>query len=243
MADQNEDAVRKRVIAHMNADHQDSLIRYLRHQHDLDESTASNARLIDINPKQVILVASNKCYTLPMSPPMASLKESRERLIAMDEEARKALGLPPADGGHNGQVANGAAKEPSRTSTLVKRYVPPSGFHLVVFLACLATFTVFSRQEHVRPGSPLYDRALKHVPAFAEFCQRIQLWVFSAMLVIHTTEASFMGFGRLRKYGVTIGSPLWLTWVGSCFIEGFGSFQRLDQLVKREKEVKENHSH
>lgn len=226
------------LYTRMMADLTVQLIRFLRHQHQLPEATAANARLIDINPKQVILVASNKCYTLPIEPPMASLKESRERMIIMDQEARKALGLPLEDGDHkaangsaNGSAnghANGVAKPPraAGAGNLVKRYVPPSGFQLVVFLACLSTFAVFSRQENVRPGSPVYDRALKYAPGFADFCQRIQFWLFSAMVALHSSEAGFMGFGRLRKYGVRIGSPLWLTWVGSCFIEGVGCFHR-----------------
>lgn len=165
---------------------------------------------------------------------MFSFSEARERLIEMDQEARKALGVPPKSSnkmnGHTNGSANGHVDKKKGGATTadlqVNCYVPPSGFHLVVFLACLSTFVVFSRPENVRPGSVVYERALKYAPGFADFCQRIQFWLFSTMCLLHGGEAGFMGFGRLRKYGVPIGSPLWLKWTGSCLIEGFGSFQR-----------------
>lgn len=138
---------------------------------------------------------------------MASLKEARTRLVAMDEDARKALGVPKG------------------ASALVPRYVSPAGFDLVVWFAVVSTLIVFSRQQNVQPGSILYDQVLKNFPAFATFCQRIQYKLFWGMIVVHGSEAALIGF-RLSRYGVPVGSSLWLKWVVGCFFDGICSHMR-----------------
>jgi len=140
-------------------------------------------------------------YTIPLDPPLSSLKEARERVVQMDREAIAGLGR-----------------------SAVKEYRSPKGFHAVVFGLCLFTYVVFSRRGNVLPGSLVYDYLLKHVPGSSYFAgiQPAVLWL---MVGIHAAEAVVMA-RRLGRHSVPLLSRLWWMWVGSCFIEGYGSFQR-----------------
>lgn len=131
----------------------------------------------------------------------------------MDAEARKALGLPAHSHGGSSQQ--------------VTRYAPPAGFDIVVCLAVTSTLIVFSRQENVQPGGWAYEYlGIKHAPKFAAFCQAIQFWLFTGMCAFHGVEAGYMGAVLLRKYGVPVGSSLWLKWVLSTFFDGVFGMRR-----------------
>lgn len=136
---------------------------------------------------------------------MESWRDARERLVKMDHEATAAL--PKSD-------------------ITVKEYRPPKGFHAVVFVACLLTFTLYSRPQNCYPGSFVYDNVLKYVPAFARFSAKVRPWVLYPMLAVHIAEAVTMARTRLDKHTVPVLSRLWLTWTMSTFIEGVGSFHR-----------------
>lgn len=142
-------------------------------------------------------------YTIPLDPPLSSLKEARERVVQMDKEAIAELG---------------------RSEVTVKEYRSPKGFHAVVFGLCLFTYVVFSRRANVLPGSLIYDYLLNYVPGSSYFAgiQPAVLWL---TVGIHLAEAVVMA-RRLGRHSVPLLSRLWWTWVGSCFIEGYGSFQR-----------------
>ena len=135
------------------------------------------------------------------------------------------------------QLVNESLKGLDRSEITVTTYRRPRGFHLVVFTVVVLTVAAFYRRKNFQPGqSMLYDRLLVHVPGFANFCYAVQPLVISLMLLIHAFEASVMAWTRLRRHGVGFFTGLWWVWMVSCFIEGFGAFQRFDGIVERELE-------
>ena len=217
-----EDAVKKRIISHMNSDHQDSLIRYLEHFRAVPSFSACYARLEDVSFSSMTISSSGRRYDIPIKPPLTTWSEIRPRVVAMDAEAIDALGRSPIT---------------------VKKYERPHGFMLVVFVAAFFTYFGFSRRANFEPGSLLFDSILRHVPQFANFCWLVQPIVFYPMLILHTGEAIYMAWSRLSKHTVPFGGPLWLSWICSTFIEGYGSFIRFDTLVKEEEARRANAKH
>lgn len=92
-------------------------------------------------------------------------------------------------------------------------------------------------------GTWFYDRILPFFPGGPKWFLGITRAIALPVLGIHLFEAYSLDKTRLRKYGVEIGSAVWWKWICSCFIEGFGCFQRVDAMAKqKEKEAaKVNH--
>ena len=215
--------MKERIIKHMNADHQDSLVRYLEHFCSLPSSAARNAKLDNVTLNSFTVLSTNgSAHIVQIQPPMASLSEARSRAVAMDAEAIKSL---------------------QRSDITVKRYVRPHGWTTVVFMLSVLGFLWFSRRSNFLPGSMLYDNLLQYMPRYAKLCYKYQPLAIIAMDVIHGTEATYMAVGRLRRHSVPTFSRLWWTWVASTFIEGYGAFTRFDNLVKDEREKKEKARH
>lgn len=216
-------AAKQRIITHMNADHQDSLVRYLEHFCHLSSFSARNAKLEDITFDTLIISLSDGSrYTIPIAPPMTAWSEARPRVVAMDEEATTGL---------------------KRSNITVKKYKRPKGFMTVVFVSCAVTLVMFSKRSNFQPGSILYDNLLKYTPGFADWCYKIQPMLLYPMLAIHISEATCMAQTRLKKHSVPRCSRLWWKWILSTFIEGVGAFMRLDGIVKEEEANKAKLQH
>ncbi|MCJ1309095.1 hypothetical protein MMC25_002750 [Agyrium rufum] len=215
-----EKASKQRIITHMNADHKDVLVRYLENYGKIPTISARSAKLTDITFSTMTITHNHgkATSTIPISPPLTGWSQAREKTITMDNECMDAL---------------------NRSHITVKEYAPPTGFHAVVFMACLLTFIAFSRRTNFRPGSLIYDYIFSYVPDFARFCHLMQPIVLYPMILLHGWEAGTMATSRLQKHNVPYPSRLWWLWVGSCFIEGAGSFRRLDGLVNKEKARRE----
>ena len=218
----NDEAMKERIISHMNKDHQDSLVRYLEYFCGLSSFSARNAHLDDVKFSALTISASGNKYEVPIRPPITDWSQVRPWVVAMDSEAVAGLG---------------------RSGITVKTYIKPYGFMLVVFIAAFVTFVNFSRRENFRPGSLLYDGILRHAPQFAKFCWTVQPLVIYPMVLLHGWEAFHMARSRLSKHNVPKGSRLWLTWVCSTVVEGYGSFVRFDTLVEQERLKKEKSAH
>ena len=136
---------------------------------------------------------------------MSNFKETRERLITMDQECLTGLG---------------------RSTITLKEYRPPKSLvHIITFIASLLNFLILSRKENLLPGSISYEAIFKHLPKFASFVISIRLLVLYPTLAIHATEVFFMT-QKLQNHSVPLLSTLWWAWIISNFIEGFGAFQR-----------------
>jgi hypothetical protein len=219
MADPKEAVKQQRVIKHMNADHQDSLARYLEHFSKLSSYSARNARLEAISLQAMTISSSKGVHHLvPFSPPLASWSDIRERVGAMDKESLKKL---------------------NRSDVTVKRYILPNR----IWQRCLITlavsvFVVFSRRSNLEPGAIAYDTFAMLSPAFAQFCAEVRLLTLYGMTGIHVAEAFYMAIVHLPKYNVRPFAWLWFQWTLSCFVEGVCSFRRIKKLVQEERKVK-----
>jgi hypothetical protein len=162
--------------------------------------SARNALITDISLDKMIVSAGGQDHTIPLSPPMKSFREARERLVSMDSDTITGL---------------------KRSKVTVKEYIAPRGFHAVIFATCLGTYILLARPDNYLPGSLLHD----YVPSFAEFVDRVRDWVLYPMIALHLCESWLMR-GKLEKHSVALFGRVWWLWVVSSFIEGAGSFKR-----------------
>lgn len=217
-----DEAAKQRIITHMNNDHQDSLIRYLRYYAQLSSFSARNAHLADISFNNLTILSNGTPHVIPIKPAMTSWSEARPRVVAMDEEAVAGLGA---------------------SNITVKTYKPPRGFMTVVFVVCALTQISFCRRANFEPGSVFYDTLLINIPNFANFCRVIQPLVIWFMVISHGAEAMWIAKSRLEKHTVRMFSKLWWMWVLSCYVEGVGSFARFSECVREEKAKREGMKH
>ena len=223
MASKDEAAIKSRIITHMNAQHQPSLTRYLQNYLHLSSFSSRNPTLINISLSNLSIRTGSKIHTIPLSPPLPSLSESRSRLVLMDEECIKNLNLSPET---------------------ITTYLPPqSPRQRIVFGLVIFGFIALSRKENFLPGTWLTNTVLKPVPSVAEILYRNQPLTIAIMLIVHIAEALYMARSRLRRHSVPMGTRLWWTWIASTFFEGFGAFERFDVLVRSERERREKSQH
>lgn len=210
------EAAKARIIKHMNADHAESLSYYLQHYRSLSARAARGAILDDITLSAMSLrTTDNDLHQIPFNPPMTSWAEARQRTVDMDREAREALGI---------------------SSIRITTYEPPrSPFQIFVFGACLFTFNVFMFRNKIVPGTWFWEVPLQYWPGGPEWFVWIAKTIALPVVVIHLVESYMLDTTRLKKHGVERGTALWWKWVFSCFIEGYGSYQRTGAIVERKR--------
>lgn len=212
-----------RVIGHMNKDHHDSVVRYLEAFHSVSSPIAQFATISSMQPTHLTITALGSTYRVPFDPPLkADYSDARQRLVALDQDCIAKLGRDPVT---------------------IKKYTLPAGVgQTSVAVVCLFTFVLLARRETLAPGadSPLRPLADKF-PGVFENLWKAQPWVFYPLAAIHTFESFWMGRTRLAKHSIPTFSPLWFTWSLSTLIEGFGSFERFDDMVKADKEKTKAH--
>ncbi|ETN41778.1 uncharacterized protein HMPREF1541_03715 [Cyphellophora europaea CBS 101466] len=219
MATTTSDPMKARIITHMNADHAFSLQLYARHYNRLPLATARTATLEDITTSHLIMTSSFGRLLVPLDPPLSSLGQARDRLVAMHNDCLAALDVADVQ---------------------VSRYTPPNRLHQWAFLvgasAVLLTFP-FRASLHPDSGSWLaWAWGLGgRLPWLAETAWRVAPLVWPLTLGIHVLEVRHMMVSRLRRYGVEPFSALWWAWVLDNFFEGFGAFARFDEVVAEER--------
>lgn len=229
-----------RAIKHMNADHHDSLVRYLEHFHSLPSHTARHARLTHITLYSLTLTTSTSAlpilespgkpsnsYIIPLDPPLKSFSEIRERLVALDAQCIGAL---------------------KRSPITVKAYPMPKGLQATVLSVCIATFLVLGRRATLAPppavnNTPLFGAMAQRYPAAFAWLYKIQPQVLYPMIAVHLTEAVWMDRSRLSRHSVARGSGVWWMWIVGTFLGGFPHFSRIDAMVEEEKARKEKLKH
>ncbi|KAJ5788595.1 hypothetical protein N7457_003585 [Penicillium paradoxum] len=203
------------IIKHMNADHQDSVELFLQAYCGITAKQAKAAQLEDISLSNLIVTAHGTRYSVPIDPPMKDYSEARVRMVAMHKDSLKRIG---------------------RSEITLKEYRPPRGYQAVIFGLCLFTYISCWNRSNVLPGSAVYEYfGYKYVPNFAHFVYNIQPYLLPPFLAIHITETVVLAVTQLKPLGVPFLSGLWCKWTASCLIEGFGTFVRIKQIVKKEK--------
>lgn len=202
------------IITHLNNDHQEYISLYLRHYNKLSARAASKPLVTGISLDALtIQSADGRPHTIPFTPPMKSWAEARERTVAMDREARAALGL---------------------STIKITEYEPPTSLlHRTIFGLCIFTWVIFLMRTRIVEGTWFHDRVLPWFPGGPERFLWIVNTIALPVLVLHVSEAVWLDVSRLGKHGVERGTALWYKWVVSCFVEGRACFQRIDAMVKR----------
>lgn len=215
-----------RIISHMNGDHARELSHYLRHHAGLSPRAASRPWLKSLSLESMTIAAgglSGREFVVPFEPPMASLAEARTRLVAMDADARAALGL---------------------SDIYIDKYTAPRGVEAVVFAAVAFYFFSYATVGAVHPGNPgVWGLLNAWFPGGALGWRRIVLAIFWPVVGIHVAEAWWLARSRLHPHGVDAGTPLWFAWIASTAIEGFGAFKRIDRMVAEKRALKESKKH
>ncbi|KAJ5691104.1 hypothetical protein N7488_011839 [Penicillium malachiteum] len=206
------------IIKHMNADHGDSLELYLQAFNNISAREARKAQIEDLTLSNLIIQANGTRYHVPIDPAMKDFTEARGRLVALHKDSLQRLG---------------------RSDVTLTEYRGPQGFQIVIFGLCLFTYVSCFQRSNLLPGSFVYENlGYKFVPDFAHFVYIIQPFLFPAVVVIHIFESFLLAVLKLKPHGVPVLSGLWCKWMASCFVEGFGCFQRIAAIEKEERAKK-----
>lgn len=226
-------AAKMRIISHMNHDHQRSLSLYLRHYSHLSAHAARTPQLLDITFSSLaIQSADGKTHTIPMSPPLATWADARPRVVAMDKESRRGLGVSEID-------LSG------------EKYIPPTSIvHATVFAAVVWFYLSLVMQAlgYFAIGGWWYTNVLRFWPiGGAEMYLWIQKMIWIPVLALHLAEATWLAiklkrFG-LDGYGKKGDMKTWWLWVSSTFVEGYGAHERLGSLIRRREREAEKRAH
>lgn len=212
----------------MNKAHKSSLSRYLRHIHHLSAISASqNPSLIYIQSSSLTVtvdspwkripwanskIREQQTYYIPLDPPLQDdLSDIRPRLIAMDADAKTALGI---------------------SDVIIEKHTPPENIleKLIFLIVCLA-FLTFSL-----PKSVFNAFIGSFVPVrFAGFLLAIKSYAWWFMVLLHSGETLYFVRGQMKRHDVPVLSGVWWKWVGSTMVEGIGAQWRFWRLVEGER--------
>lgn len=177
--------------------------------------------MTDVDLNGMAFACSGNTYKIPFDPPLASMREIRERVVAMDQECHASLGTSPIT---------------------IKEYIPPtvSSYYMTEVLVIVATVAAYSQRWWFAQGQPV--EALLG-SAFAKLSWHIQPYVFWGMLAIHSVEAVLFSQSRLAKHGVNPRTQTWWAWICIFFVEGVFGVGRFDDLVKAKRAEREKAKH
>ncbi|KAJ1325179.1 DUF2470 domain-containing protein [Microdochium nivale] len=225
------DAMKARIIGHMNRDHAPELAHYLRAFNGLSPRAARGAQIADLALDALHIKTPAATHKVAISPSMTSLSESRVRLVDMAKQAQAKLGL---------------------SDIRITAYTAPRGAGIASLAGVALYFVSALALPWIRPGTSAWDLLDRFFPSLgrgggggggAEAFVWLVRVIMVPMLLVHVTEAWWMARTRLEKHGVEAGSKVWLLWVGNTFFEGVPAFQRFDGLVAAERARKDGAKH
>lgn len=215
-------AMKSRIITHMNADHQLSLRLYLQHYCHVPSSGTVKASLEDISTDHITLNSSFGRHVVPFDPPMKSLMEGREKLVAMHQHCLQELDL---------------------SDIVIDDYqLPRAVFPYVLAALVVLIGLTFPFRESLRPESRsvIYDiwSLGGRVPQLASLSHALAPAVLCFIYLAHGVEMVVLARTRLRKHWVETFSRTWWLWLGECALVGYSAFQHLDRMVKKKADAK-----
>jgi Protein of unknown function (DUF2470) len=226
----------------MNTEHAESLSLYLRHYSNLSATAAENPKLVDMSYSSLTIESADGTpHEIPIEPQMQAWSDARPRVVAMERDARAALGLPPLEAAAD-EHDSAAASAGAPAKVAVTAYdAPTAPFH--VFMIGLVVFFFggyFARRSGhwLVPGAWYWENVMVYFPlGGAEGYAWLQDKLGVPVVLLHGAETLWM-VGKLRAHKVRMGTGLWWKWVGATFLEGFGAHQRFHAVVRRGGGVK-----
>lgn len=222
-----QDAVKARIMGHMNKDHSLSLFDYLNYylHRDFDpDHPQSHVEMVDITNTSVTLKYSHKdspneqVAIIPINPPMDSLRDARGALVDMAREAATARGFAT-----------------HRISEFVAPWASKSALHdILVFATVLVAIVPPLRSAVFGSIGGLLGIPADGGPFFGgivSFLEKFPLLPAIITYVGHTAEAFFILKPQVTKYRVPY--PQRTYWYLANFFEGFPALQRFNRLVRK----------
>lgn len=222
-------ALKDRIIRHMNADHHDSLVDYLRFYAKVPAQEAATAELVDINTGGMTLTRVTepngppRPIVIPIDPPMDSLKQSRERLVAMAFESMEGLG---------------------RSRWKVESYPSASlsGITYGVLATTILALVLFP-DETLRPGAKARQYLLLDSGAAARWLFTYQREIRSVIMGSAVYNAIMPMRRRLQRHCYKSSWGQWVAWFGAALFEGPFACRLFDSEVKSAEAQASNKKH
>ena len=218
----SKEAIKARIISHMNKDHTYELSHYLRAFNDLSAPAARNPQLLDVTLDCMTIKSASGTHTVPIVPPMKGLMDSRVRMIEMAQAAQRKLGL---------------------SDIRISTYAPPAGGGIISFIGVSFYFFCLATLSLVQPATWAWDAADAWFPGGVAWYRWLVKALIIPVLVVHLVEAWWMARTRLYKHGINGGSMLWLLWVATTFFEGAPTMFRFDAMVEEQRKQREAAKH
>ncbi|KAG8708446.1 hypothetical protein FRC08_018878 [Ceratobasidium sp. 394] len=220
MAESNDKStmIKDRIIRHMNADHQDSLANYLQYYAKASPSEAATAELVDINTGGMTITriiepnGPPRPIVVPIDPPMDSLGQARERLVAMAFESLEGLGL-------------------SRWK--VDAYPVPTfwGFGYTVVTCIIFALLLFPNQT-LRPGAQARQLLLFNSDRVARLLYTYQREIRSVIMGVAVYTAVMRMRRRLKRHSYASSWGVWVSWSVAALLEGPFACRSFDRAVQ-----------
>ncbi|KAF8711035.1 integral membrane protein, partial [Rhizoctonia solani] len=213
-------AMKDRIIQHMNKDHQDSLVDYLRFYANIPAQEASTAKLVDINNDGMTFTVTNvakngspsRSVVVPINPPIDSLMQARERLVAMASEAMEGLG---------------------RSRWRVESYPGPSlaGILYGATTGIVLGLTLFPN-ETLRPGVKARQIVLFDSENIARWIYTYHREIRSVIAGVAFYTAIMPMRRRLQRHSYKSGWGHWFAWFTAALLGGPVACTSFDSEVK-----------
>ncbi|KAF8610696.1 hypothetical protein BDV93DRAFT_23675 [Ceratobasidium sp. AG-I] len=220
MAEQDPSTVMKdRIIRHMNEDHHASLADYLQYYAKASAKEAATAELVDINTAGMTITRITepngppRPVVIPIDPPMESLKQARERLVAMAYESMEGLG---------------------RSRWKIKSFPTPSLAGVIYgVISCTIVTILLNPDSTLRPGANFRRTVLLDSDVVARSLYTYQREIRSIIMGSAVYNASMRVRRRLQRHSYDSGWLVWISWLFAGLIEGPVACVSFDKAIQK----------
>jgi hypothetical protein len=228
MAAPNATAIKARIMAHMNADHPDSLEDYLRFYNSIT-AVPQSAKMIDLDLDSTTIqyldeAGVSQTSIVKINPPMTSLGESRVKLVAMAEEATGKSFHQPPDMPPSSAVPAAATAVVAPAKSI--GWTRPELAGVISMLGVCFGFWALSQEYPLSRNGPL--QAI--LPAIVvDLGRKFREQILALMIAIHAIEGSILAQKSLEQ-GLSLS--LTVLWTINGAVEGFPAIQRFNRLIQ-----------
>lgn len=213
-----EQEMKDRIIRHMNEDHHGSLVDYLQYYAKASAKEAATAELVDINAAGMTITRVTepngppRPVVIPIDPPMESLRQARERLVAMAHESMEGLG---------------------RSRWKVKSFPTPSLAGVVYgAISCTLIAVLLNPESTLRPGAQFRQTVLLDSDVIARSLYTYQREIRSIVMGTAVYNTSMRIRRRLQQHSYDSSWLVWISWLFAGLIEGPAACVSFDKVVR-----------